>query len=237
MKDLSVSVALAAYNGEKYIEEQISSILCQLKQHDELVVGYDESTDNTLSLLRKYSKIDSRVKIVHNKNKGVVGNFDTAIRNCKNDLVLISDQDDIWMHNKRDRVVDIAIRTDKDLIIHNGVHINTDGEIISGPFFEIYKIRPGLIRNFLLPRYSGCCMAIKRNALSYILPLPQSVINYDHWIGVICEYRSGIELCNEVLIHHRLHGGNITTSRRNLNIILNERANLLKELFVRLRDE
>lgn len=229
----TASVAMAVYNGERFLSQQIDSILAQLESEDELVISYDKSSDATLDLIRRYEANDSRVRVVENHNPGVVGNFNNAIANCTRDVVFISDQDDIWIEGKREIAVDTLNATGADLFIHNAVHINAEGEIISKPLFEEYGIRHGIVRNFAKPRYSGCCMAFPAKNKKFILPLPESVINYDHWIGMVSEVYGRIEFCDVVLLNHRIHGSNITTSTRPLPVVIRQRMNLLCELIKR----
>lgn len=227
----TASVAMAVYNGERFLEQQIDSILEQLSSDDELVISYDESQDGTLSLISRYAETDGRVKIVRNAEPGVVGNFNNAIQNCCKDIIFISDQDDIWKSGKKDAMLRLLNETDADLAIHNVVHINGEGIVISKPLFEEYGIRGGLLRNFAKPRYSGCCMAFPASSKRLIMPMPSSVVNYDHWIGMVCEIFGTVVFDNRVFLEHRLHGGNVTTSRRKLKIVAAQRANLLCELF------
>lgn len=231
----SASVAMAVYNGQEYLPQQIESILSQLKTDDELVISYDESRDTTLDVINKYASSDHRVKIIVNDAPGIVGNFNNAIKHCSKDVVFISDQDDVWRPNKRNRVVERLNQTKADLLIHNLVHIDKEGKIISLPLFKQYHIRKGLLRNFAKPRYSGCCMAFPRHAERFIMPMPQTVDCYDHWIGMSCEVFGKIEFMDEVLLYHRLHGENATVSTRPLGVVLSQRWNLLHELFKRRR--
>jgi glycosyltransferase involved in cell wall biosynthesis len=93
-----ISIAMAAYNGEKYIREQLDSILAQTEQNFEVVICDDVSTDLTLSILKEYEKKDSRFCIYENeKNLGFRENFNKAVSLCKGDFIAFSDQDDIWL--------------------------------------------------------------------------------------------------------------------------------------------
>ena len=223
------SVAMAAYNGGRYLPEQIDSILDQLGQNDELIVSYDISSDNTLDILDDYAAHDPRVKIFKNTKPGIVGNFNNAISKCTKDIVFISDQDDIWMPGKREVMREVLNASHADLAIHNVVHIDSEGNVISGPLFQEYGIRAGLLRNFAKPRYSGCCMAFPASTKRIIWPMPDSVVNYDHWIGFVCEALGNIVFVDDILLHHRLHGDNATVSRRPLGVVLQQRMNLLHE--------
>ena len=90
-----ISVALAAYKGEKYIEEQIRSILPQLSHDDEIIVSDDRPGGMTEKIVKKIAMEDSRVVWVEGKSKGVVTNFVNAIRYCKGDKIFLCDQDDV----------------------------------------------------------------------------------------------------------------------------------------------
>lgn len=231
----TVSVGMAVYNGEKYLPVQIDSILRQLKDDDELVISYDQSTDGTKALIDEYVRKDSRVRVIENDHPGIVGNFNNALSHCEKDIIFISDQDDEWCPGKRDKMVAALESSHADLAIHNAVHVDAEGKPISKPLFELYGIRKGLLRNFAMPRYSGCCMAFTLEAKRKILPMPKSVVNYDHWVGMTCEVFGDVVFVDDVLLHHRLHGDNVTTSRRSIPVVARQRFNLLRELMKRKR--
>ena len=95
-----ISIAMATYNGSKYLSEQIDSILSQTYSDFELVVTDDCSTDDTFSILSYYASMDSRIRIYENEsNLGFRDNFAKAIGLCVGDYVALSDQDDIWLPN------------------------------------------------------------------------------------------------------------------------------------------
>lgn len=230
----TVSVAMAAYNGEQYIKEQIHSIVEQLGSNDELVISYDVSTDNTLAIIEELSRQYPQIKVVHDKGAGVFSNFENAIMNCQGDYVFISDQDDIWEGTKISHVTQLFESNDVDMIIHNGVHIDKDSNIISNDFFSEYGIRKGVVRNFLKPRYSGCCTAFNQKMREMILPIPREVGAYDHWIGMVGEIYGRVLFDPEILIRHRIHDDNVTVSTRGLPEIIHSRRNIFIEL-VKLR--
>ena len=89
-----ISVCMATYNGEKYIQEQIDSILCQLSKDDELVISDDHSTDATCDIIKSYN--DRRIKLFLNElAKGVTHNFENALLHSKGDIIFLADQDDV----------------------------------------------------------------------------------------------------------------------------------------------
>ena len=116
-----ISVCLASYNGEKYIKEQLDSILSQLNDEDELIVSDDGSTDSTPEILSSYSEQFPILRIVKGPGKGVIKNFEYAISLAKGELIFLSDQDDIWCSSKVSRVKEAFSSSGKNcmLVLHD----------------------------------------------------------------------------------------------------------------------
>ena len=102
---MKIVVLMSTYNGEKYIKEQVDSILSQLSDSDELIISDDLSTDKTLDILSSYN--DKRIKVInHQPHKGLPPhvyatlNFENALKNAKGDYIFLSDQDDVWLEDK-----------------------------------------------------------------------------------------------------------------------------------------
>ena len=118
-----VSVCIATYNGEKYLRQQIESILPQLSKEDEIVISDDCSTDRTVEILKVFK--DERIKIfVNESNLGVVENFENAIKQSIGEYVFLSDQDDVWKPNKVETIKQL-LQT-YDFVSHNAEIINDD---------------------------------------------------------------------------------------------------------------
>ena len=108
-----ISIAMATYNGEKYLAEQLDSILAQTVQDFELIVCDDCSSDSTAEILSRYAEKDSRIKIfVNEKNLGFVKNFEKAVSLCSGEYIALSDQDDVWFAGH----LEILLRNIKDKI-------------------------------------------------------------------------------------------------------------------------
>lgn len=230
----NVSIAMAVYNGERFIHKQIESILVQLDHDDELVISYDKSSDRTWEIIKEYEKNNQNIHVFENNDPGVFGNFENAIRNCTGDLIFISDQDDIWCKDKLQEVKACIERNKADMVIHNGYSIDTDDNVISESFFDIYGIRKGVLRNFSKPRYSGCCTAFTKEFKEIVLPIPRNVGAYDHWLGMVGEVMGKLVFLDKPLILHRLHDNNVTPkSQRPLSVIIAARFNLLYNLIQR----
>lgn len=96
---MSISVCMATYNGAKFLTQQLESIIPQLNEEDELVIVDDCSTDNTLRIIQ--STNDFRIKIFLNEtNRGHVYSFGRALELASNDIIFMSDQDDIWLEGR-----------------------------------------------------------------------------------------------------------------------------------------
>ena len=228
-----ISVAMAAYNGEKYIAEQLDSILPQLDRKDELIISCDPSSDRTAEIVQAYAQKDGRIQMLTGPGHGVTENFNNAISACRGDYIFISDQDDVWTEGKVERVLRCFEEEKADLVIHNGVHTDENLKPLGGSFFEIYRIGDGKLKNILKPRYSGCCMAFTKRMKDIILPMPE-IHGYDQWIATVCEFWGHIASPEEVLLLHRLHDGNVTpTSSRPLPVILQLRTRLVWNLVKR----
>ena len=209
MKDIRVSVAIATYNGEKYIKEQLDSILVNLKDNDEIIISDDGSTDNTISIIEKYN--DSRIIIVDGPKSGVKMNFENAIKNCKGKYIFMSDQDDIWMDNKVSIILNKFCDTNCDLVLHDAIVFNSDAnEIIYNSFFNYRKTKSGIVNNIIKNNYIGCCMAFDNKLKDSILPIPNNIKMHDQWIGILAEKYGTVELIEDKLIKYRRHSNNVT---------------------------
>lgn len=221
---MNISVAMTTFNGEKYLHSQLNSILIQLGNDDEVIICDDGSTDETIKIIENYISEDNRISLFKNKRKGVVLNFEDAISKCNNELIFLSDQDDIWNREKVN-VIKAAFRHGNEtLILHNAIDFyeNTNEENIL-----IHKMKHGLIRNIIKSCYWGCCMAFKKELVKDILPFPQDLVAHDQWIGIIAESKKESKFVNESLIKHRRHDKNVT-KRLPFNKKISFRFNLSK---------
>lgn len=225
------SIAMTTYNGEKFIERQIDSILSQMKD-DELVISDDGSTDNTLEILRKYATIDGRIKITYGPKSGVVKNFEHAIKNCKGEIIFIADQDDEWFPNKLEIISEEfkQLSDNVKLIMHNGISTNHKGELI----IQSYLMKHGVIRNIFRSCYYGHRMAFRKDLAELCIPFPDSCPAYDQFIGVISEINKSSYFINDMLTNHIIHDANVS---RSLSFIkkVNHRILLLRSILHSIR--
>ncbi|MCD7893155.1 MAG: glycosyltransferase family 2 protein [Erysipelotrichaceae bacterium] len=211
-----ISVAMAVYNGEKYINEQIQSILCQLSDNDELIISINDSTDNTLKVLNELYSNDKRIKIYFCEEKGVISNFENAISKCNGKYIFLSDQDDIWQENKVIEMMRYLTKADNILVLHNTEIVDSNLNLLNKSLFLEAKAKRGVFKNIIKNSYQGCCMAFNASLKKYILPIPRNIAMHDQWIGIIAEIYGTVYLLDEKLILYRRHEDNVTTGRINV---------------------
>ena len=232
-----ISVAMAVYNGEKYIKEQICSILAQLSKDDELVISYDDSCDNTLNIINGLRGNDSRIKLVNGLSKGLIKNFENAIVNCSNEYIFLSDQDDVWCENKVSEVMSMFEKSDVDLVLHDAKIVDENLNVLFPSFFGRRNSKKGLFNNVIKNSYIGCCMAFKASLKNKILPFPEKIPMHDQWIGLIAEKYGKVEFLNKTLLLYRRHDETITKGKRaDVINMLKWRARILNELFKRSKN-
>lgn len=201
---MSISVAMASYNGEEYIEEQIRSICDQLDQNDELVVSDDGSNDNTLDIIRKLQGEYKNIRIIKGPQKGFVANFGNAIVACRNEIVFLSDQDDIWTDDKVVEIKRLFTDSKVKVVLHDG--FNYINGKCKGNLIRPY--RKGFFRNLLMSSYWGCCMAFRKDFVIPYLPFRDDVVGHDQLIGLLSEKENGTLFFDKKLIKHRFHNNN-----------------------------
>ena len=138
-----ISVCIATYNGEKYIKEQLDSIINQIKEDDEIVISDDNSTDRTLEIINSYK--DKRIKIYHSNARNFKKNFENALGNANGDIIFLSDQDDVWIDGKYEMCVSALQKYD--LVVTDSTVVDENLNIIYPSFFSYYKSGPGIIKN------------------------------------------------------------------------------------------
>lgn len=215
--DASISIVMATYNGEKYIRDQIESIISQLREYDELIISDDGSSDATGSIAHEYEVKDARIKLIDGPRCGVVKNFENALKEAHNDLIMFADQDDIWMPNKLDKIRDYMTEHPDIMLTMHDMYIADNEEIKQNKFQRTsFKIRPrkhGYIYNLLYNGYYGCCMTLRHDLVEKIVPFPDQVTLYDQWISLIAEKQKKAAFIECPLIVHRYHGDNFSKKR------------------------
>lgn len=199
-----LSVCMATYNGEQFLQEQISSILDQLSENDELIISDDGSTDRTLEIIEQFS--DQRIKLYRANFHSPVLNFQNALKHANNELIFLSDQDDIWLDNKVKKF--LFHLKQYDLVVSDCTLIDEKGKNISNSFFTLNNSGPGLVKNVYKNGFLGCCMAFNKRILTHALPFPNDIAMHDIWIGLIAETYGETYFLPDRLLLYRRHGSN-----------------------------
>lgn len=206
-----VSVCMTTYNGEKFIREQIASILCQLQDHDELIISDDGSTDSTIEIVNSLG--DVRIKFYQNCFKNVVKNFEFTISKAVGDYIFLSDQDDIWHRNKVESYLDCFLRTEADLVISNLAFIDENGSTRPGEFYK-NKFKSSVLSNVVKNNFIGCSMAFRKRTIQWFRPFPTDLPMHDWWIGLVIAKLGKIVYLEEKLLFYRRHDNNVTSGEK-----------------------
>jgi len=213
----SISVCMAAFNGEAYIRQQLQSILSQLSDRDEVIVVDDASSDRTCDIVEGLH--DLRVRLErHASNVGVLRTFEDAICLANGEIVFLSDQDDLWAPQKVSSVLHaFAIHPEAEIVVSDAALIDDNDAPIGASYYAIRgPFRPGFLSNLLHCRYLGCTMAFRSRVRSRILPFPPKAdILHDLWIGAANSFTGGKSVyIDSPLVLYRRHSTNATGSKR-----------------------
>jgi glycosyltransferase involved in cell wall biosynthesis len=211
------SVCIATYNGEKYIGEQIASILPQLQPQDEIIISDDHSTDHTLEIVKSFD--DSRIKIIFNEGeKGYTSNFENSLKNASGDFIYLSDQDDVWFPEK------MAVYKEEfksnDFVVSNAKIVDENLESADNQtYFDLRGISTGFLSDLIKAKSLGCCMAFNRKVLNKILPFPENkeLCPHDLWILLMSEFYFKSKIIKEPQIFYRRHGNTASTGGKTNN--------------------
>lgn len=229
--EIKNSVAMATFNGEKFIKEQIDTILKNMGSCDELIISDDGSTDNTIKIVKEYIKKDKRIKLVKGPGKGVKQNFMNAIMNTSGKYIFLSDQDDIWDKDKIKTVDKVFEDTNCNVVVHNATIIDKELKPYKKTFFEFRKSKSGILGNIYKNKYIGCCMAFRSELIDKIVPIPDNIEMHDQWIGILGERYGKSIFVDKCLIKYRRHDNNVSKMEHYpVRIMIKNRINLIKEL-------
>ena len=140
---MSISVALATYNGEKYISEQLNSILPQLGPEDEIIISDDGSSDRTLEIVAGFCS--AQIKVLKNPGKGVISNVENAIKHTSGDIIFLCDQDDVWLPDKVSVTKKYLLESDVKLVVSDAIVVDENLKVLEDSFFKLMNSGSGFI--------------------------------------------------------------------------------------------
>ena len=214
-----IGIAMTTYNGEKYLKEQIDSILNQTVSDFELIVCDDVSSDSTMDILNGYAAKDSRVHVFRNEeNLGFLKNFEKAIRICLDrgaEYVALSDQDDIWAENHLEVLAGTMSSGGGGAgapAIEFRESVTNSGHLSFLPIPLINASQSERIKFFLYGSclIGGCNMLIHSSVLSLALPFKKEFYVHDYWLSFIGILTDSIYITEIPVTFHRNHSVNVT---------------------------
>lgn len=237
-----ISVCIATYNGEKYIEAQLRSILSELGECDEVIISDDRSTDSTIKIIERLN--DARIKILHHikqptsnisaKHIYTSANFENALNHASGEYVFLSDQDDIWVEKRVEKMIN-KLKSHV-LVMCNYNIIDENDIVVKEKVLQDGFIKKSMILNIVSMPFHGCCIAFRRKEiLSIALPWPRNLILHDNWIGFIAIYIDTIYFIDEPLLLYRRHDSNVSGNTNNsLFYKLRNRIVFITQLYKRI---
>ncbi|MTL19531.1 glycosyltransferase [Turicibacter sanguinis] len=227
---LKVDILLATYNGEKYINYQIESILNQKFSDFRLIISDDCSTDNTVSIIEKYLKIDERIVLYkQKKNLGYIKNFEYLLSKSDAEYIMFCDQDDVWVSEKIQKQLDYICNKDCSLVYSNVILVDEKDNELNKDYYEELRINPLskkckkniLFRNPII----GNTVIINKQLKDKLISIPDS-IPHDWYLGIIASLEGGVEYYPERLVRYRQHSNNTSGVKSNIE---ESKVNILKK--------
>jgi glycosyltransferase involved in cell wall biosynthesis len=218
-----ISVALCTYNGEKFLIEQLDSLVYQTYKNLEIIVVDDCSSDRTINILNTYAVKYPFIKVYSNEvNLGYIKNFEKAILLCNGDFIALSDQDDIWDLNKITSQYNAI--GDSMLIYHDSDFVDDAGKTLNKKMSDVVNMYEGdSFKPFMFFNcVSGHACLIKKELVSYCMPFPKTLF-HDHWLAYTATNIGSIKYLNYALVKYRQHDSSDT------NILKLERKEVKKE--------
>jgi hypothetical protein len=210
----AVSVVMALYNGERFLREQVESVLRELLLGDEFIIIVDAATDSSLDILQDI--VSPTIQVYENfSNLGVVASFERGLKLATNEYIFLCDQDDVWLPGKRTAFVAAFERDPQTLVVVSDAQlIDGNGVITALSFMATRGGFRGTIWNTLVRnRYLGCAMALRRELILAALPIPRWVPMHDMWLGALGSILGRVHYISTPLMQYRRHGSNVSPSR------------------------
>ncbi|MDI6726324.1 MAG: glycosyltransferase family 2 protein [Smithellaceae bacterium] len=211
-----IGVVMATFNGERYLEEQLESILNQSVSPARVVIVDDGSTDRTGEILCDYARQDGRIAVYPGGvNLGWIKNFERGIVLCDTELIALADQDDVWRPDKLEACLSRMSADPRcGLCYHDAGLVHADGRPLGFTLWEMsadkYPLSVESARAILLDTRSplaGFTLVFSRELKNMILPFPgDRVCAHDWWISAVAFFLYAPSAIAQPLVDHRIHG-------------------------------
>lgn len=220
-KKAEIAILMSTYNGERFLAEQIESIIGQTYQNWQLYIRDDGSKDDTQQIIKKYSSLKNNIHFFNEDkvdNVGVVKSFMTLLANTKADYYMFSDQDDFWRPTKVEHTLELMTKHDdgKPVCVHTDLQI-VDSQLQGTEIMNGNKVWHSFIHLMFGNCVTGCTVMIN-NALKNKLQLDKLNLNrvymHDWWVALVAAYFGRVVYLNEPTILYRQHGNNVVGSMK-----------------------
>ena len=225
---------MATYNGEKYLREQVDSLLAQSYPTLEFIFVDDDSSDSSLAILQEYALQDERIRLVTNPaNQGLLATFETGIRAAKGEMIALSDQDDVWMPEK---ISLLAGAIGLHSMIYADSALTDAAGIVTGKFSNRNHLcdYPTGLHYVFGTKAMGHAMLFKREIINIALPFPDFV-GHDFILGFAAAALNGVSYFPATLVNYRQHssntmGADLSKGMKNYNTREERNARIVKRL-------
>ena len=243
MNEDTIDILLPTYNGEKYLKEQLDSILNQTYKNIRLIISDDCSKDSTPKILEEYRKKDERIELyLQKENIGVVKGIEFLLKKVKSNYYMLADQDDVWLPMKVEKSIETLKKQKADLVFGDLEVVDQNLNTIFPSFGDfmllnrkIHKYIDSYKVNYLYNCVTGCTVLSKKEFIEKILPIPteSKYLIHDHWIGLIVALNGKLAYMPEKYIKYRQHGNNqVGTNKISHGF---ERLEQVRELFINVK--
>ena len=209
-----ISVAMCTYNGARFVEEQLESILRQSYRNLEIVIVDDASSDDTAEILKRFQERDSRIRLLFNEqNLGFLKSFERAMSESRGDFIALADQDDVWLEHK---IETLYREIGDNLLVYSNVSlIDEQGTPIDTIFPIVNRIEGRCALSLVMCNcVTGHACLIRRELLNKALPFPYGVVLHDQWLAIVAAASGRLKASSEYLSLYRKHDNNAVLKKK-----------------------
>jgi glycosyltransferase involved in cell wall biosynthesis len=215
-----VDIVIGTYNGARYLQEQIRSVLSQTHTHWNLYIRDDSSQDETAVVIDRLAFDEPRIHVVRDGlgNLGVIGNFNCLLENARSDYVFLCDQDDVWNADKIElslkRMQDLESLHGRDMpiLVHTDlVMVDQELRVLSNSFFAFRNLNSqttGLVSLFAQNIVTGCTVVVNRALLVKAMPIPLTAAMHDSWLALVAAAFGEVGFVDRPTMLYRQHDAN-----------------------------
>lgn len=209
----TIAILMATYNGQKYLKQQIESVINQTYENIKIFISDDGSNDSTLDIIKGFQKKDDRIYLEYSEHSGACGNFKKLLNNHKDfKYIMFCDQDDVWETTKIEKTYEKMINCEKEnpelpiLVYCKKLFVDEELKKLN---YEEKNYQDDLKTLLCQPHIYGCTMMMNRYLIERV-EIPNYATMHDHWISLVAAREGKIVRLEEELIYYRQHSNNVT---------------------------